>query len=318
VKVLVTCPPMLRMMDQLRHHFGAAGVDVHCPNVVQTLSERELIELVPQVDGWIIGDDPATRAVFSTGKRGRLKAAVKWGIGTDNIDLRAAEELGIPITNTPQMFGREVADLAMSYVVGLARDTYFVHERVKACEWPKPTGISLAGRTLAVVGFGDIGRNVAKRAIAADMNVVAYDPVYRPVLSLEGVQPSTWPDRLGECDFVVLACALTKDNRHALNAETFGKCRDGVRVVNVSRGALVDEAALCAALQNGKVHSAALDVFDVEPLPSTSPLRGFGRVIFGSHNASNTSDAVVRASERAIAALFDFLRVDSPTLRAIA
>jgi D-3-phosphoglycerate dehydrogenase len=238
-----------------------------------------------------------------------LKAAVKWGIGTDNVDFEAAKEFGIPVTNTPLMFGREVADLAMSYLVALARETFLVHEHVKANEWPKPVGISLAGRTLGVVGFGDIGRNIAKRALAADLSVIAYDPAYTPVIGLEAVTPARWPDGIGKCDFLVFSCALTAINRHMLNAETLSICRDGVRIVNVARGPLVDEAALCLSLESGKVHSAALDVFETEPLPPSSPLRRFETVVFGSHNASNTGDAVMRASERAIALLLDYLTV---------
>lgn len=312
MKVLVTCPPMLRMMGHLRHLFAEAGVEVHCPDVVQTLSEAELIELVPQFDGWIIGDDPATRSVFTAGKAGRLKAAVKWGIGVDNVDFAACKDLDIPITNTPMMFGREVADLAMSYLVSLARETYTIHAGVKAGQWPKPSGISLADRTLGLIGFGDIGRNVARRALASDMKVVAYDPFFKPSSGLDAVTPAQWPDRIGECDFMVFTCALTATNRHMLNGDVLKVAKDGVRIVNVARGPLIDEEALIGAIRSGRVHSAALDVFEVEPLPMNSPLRGFERCIFGSHNGSNTSDAVVRASQRAIALLYGFLGVASP------
>lgn len=315
MKILITCPPMLRMMDHLRHHFTAANVDVHCPDVVQTLSEAELIELTPQFDGWIIGDDPATRAVFTAGKAGLLKAAVKWGVGVDNVDFAACAQLGISITNTPMMFGGEVADLAMSYVVGLARETHVIHDGVRNGQWPKPCGISLANRTLGLIGFGDIGRNVAKRAIAADMNVIVYDPSFKPVAGLDAVVSTPWPTKIGEIDFLVFTCALTAANRHMLNAEVLATTKPGVRVVNVARGALIEECALIAALQTGQVHSAALDVFEVEPLPLASPLRTFERCIFGSHNGSNTTDAVIRASKRAISLLFNYLGQNSPTLR---
>jgi D-3-phosphoglycerate dehydrogenase len=300
------------MMDELRQHFAAAGVEVYCPNVIQTLSEAELITLVPQFDGWIIGDDPATRVVFAAGKGGRLKAAVKWGIGVDNIDFAACKELGIPVTNTPMMFGGEVADLAMSYVVSLARETYLIHEGIKAGQWPKPPGVSLAGKKLGLVGFGDIGRNVARRALAADMRVVVYDPYFKPASGLEAVVPSHWPERIGECDFQVFTCALTPANRHMLNAEVLQAAKQGVRIVNVARGPLIEESALAEALQSGRVHSAALDVFEAEPLPLTSPLRDFERCIFGSHNGSNTVDAVIRASERAIGLLFEYLGITPP------
>lgn len=307
MNVLVTCPPMLGMIESFRSLFTDQGIALTTPRVVQTLSIEELKELVPQHDGWIIGDDPANREVFAAGKAGRLKAAVKWGIGVDNVDFAAAREFGIPISNTPLMFGAEVADIAMSYLVGLARETYFIDRRVKEGQWPKPRGISLAGRTLALIGFGDIGRNVARRALAAEMKIVAYDPAFAPDPSLFGVECALWPDRIGEADFIVFTCALNATNYHMLDAGVLNKARPGVRIINVARGPLIDEGALAEAQHSGKVHSVALDVFEVEPLPAHSPLRSFERNVFGSHNASNTEDAVIRASHRAIELLLGYL-----------
>jgi D-3-phosphoglycerate dehydrogenase len=265
------------------------------------------MEIVPGHDGWIIGDDPATRAVLEAGVRGHLRAAVKWGIGVDNVDFAAARELGLPITNTPFMFGAEVADVAMGYVVALARETFLIDRQVRAGGWPKPVGISLAGKLGAVVGFGDIGRNIARRMLAADMKVIAYDPAFKPVDGLDAVQYQSWPERIEEADFLVLACSLTANNRHMVDASVLQQAKRGLRVVNVARGPLIDEAALLTALRTGHVHSAALEVMEEEPLPPHSPLRGFERCIFGSHNGSNTADAVVRASERAIELLFELL-----------
>ena len=172
MKILVTCPPMLRMIDSFRPLFEQYGVEISTPNVVQTLSVEELKELVPQHDGWIIGDDPATREVFEAGKVGQLKAAVKWGIGVDNVDFAACKDLGIPIINTPNMFGGEVADIAVGYVIALARETFEIDRGVRAGQWPKPRGISLSGKTVALVGYGDIGKNTARRLLAADMHII--------------------------------------------------------------------------------------------------------------------------------------------------
>src|SRR5215203_3001045 len=105
MKVLVTCPPMLRRIEEFRETFESKGLELICPPVVQILSEPELLELVPTVDAWIIGDDPATAQVFAAGKKGKLKAAIKWGVGIDNVDFKAAKALNIPISNTPGMFG---------------------------------------------------------------------------------------------------------------------------------------------------------------------------------------------------------------------
>ncbi len=309
MKILVTCPPMLGMIDSFRSLFARYGAELTAPKVVQTLSVEELKALVPQHDGWIIGDDPANREVFTAAKAGRLKAAVKWGIGVDNVDFAACKELGIPITNTPNMFGGEVADIAVGYVIALARETFEIDRGVRAGEWPKPRGISLAGKTVALVGFGDIGRNTARRLLAADMKIVAYDPFAKPAPELAAVQMATWPQRIDEADFIVVNCALTDSSRHMLNAEVLARVKPGVRVVNVGRGPVIDEPALVEALQSGRVYSAALDVFEVEPLPMNSYLRSHPRCVFGSHNASNTADAVARTSEIAIGKLMEFLGV---------
>jgi D-3-phosphoglycerate dehydrogenase len=305
-RVLVTCPPMLRVMKEYEPRFRAAGLEPVCPDVVQTLTEEQLLELVPGVDGWIIGDDPASRRVFTAGRSGRLRAAVKWGVGVDNVDFAAARDLGIPIDHTPGVFGREVADLAMGYVVALARETHAIDAAVRAGGWPKPTGISLAGRTLGLAGYGDIGRNVARRALAADLKLVVYDPALQ-ALAEPAARLATWPERLEECDFLVLTCALHAGNRHMLNAAALARAKPGVRVVNVARGGLIDQDALVAAMRAGTVHSAALDVFETEPLPMNSPLRTLDRCIFGSHNGSNTLDAVRRATDAALATLLKFL-----------
>lgn len=300
---------MLRMIDEFRPLFDAKGIGLHAPDVVQTLSVDELKELVPQFDGWIIGDDPATRDVFVAGVNGNLKAAVKWGVGVDNVDVAAAKELGLPIVNTPGMFGAEVSDIAVSYVVALARETFSIDREVRKGGWIKPAGISLAGRTVGLVGFGDIGRNTAKRLLAADMKIIIYDPFYNEVEKLEKVSSSKWSVRIEEADFLVFTCALTKENYHMLDEWVLRRCKDNVRIVNVSRGPLIDEQALIKALESGKVHSVALDVFETEPLPVNSRLKNFDRNIFGSHNSSNTVDAVRRASEKAISLLFEFLKV---------
>lgn len=307
MKILVTCPPMLGMIDEFIPMAAAQGLELVPAKVTQTLSEEELIELLPEFDGWIIGDDPATRKVFEAGKSGKLKAAVKWGIGVDNVDFEACKDLGIPITNTPNMFGGEVADVAVGYVIALARQTFEIDRGVRAGGWPKPRGISLAGKTVALVGYGDIGSNVARRLIASDMTIVAYDPIAPDKPSMPQVQRAIWPERIGEADFIVISCALSSTSRHMLNAKTLKLCKKGVRVVNVGRGPIINEVSLEEALQSGQVFSAALDVFEIEPLPVGSCLRTHPRCILGSHNASNTTDAVVRTSEIAIDKLIGYL-----------
>lgn len=308
MRVLVTCPPMLGLIEEFIPVAREQGFELVPAKVTQTLSESELIALLPDYDGWIIGDDPATRRVFEAAKAGRLKAAVKWGIGVDNVDFAACKDLGIPIINTPQMFGAEVADVGLAYVIGLARHLFEIDRGVRAGGWPKPAGVSLAGKKVALVGYGDIGRALAKRLLACDMDVVAYDPGISGDGGLAGVQRAAWPERIEEADFIAFTCSLNDRNRHMLDAGVLARCKRGVFVVNVARGPLIDEPALVQALQAGQVQAAALDVFELEPLPAESPLRAMAQCIFGSHNGSNTRDAVRRASQEAMNRLFGFLR----------
>lgn len=306
-RVLVTCPPMLRLIDDFADHFAAQGMDVHAAKVVQTLSEEELIGLLPEFDGWIAGDDPATEAVLKAGMAGRLRGLVKWGVGVDNVDFDACRRLDLKVAHTPGVFGREVADVAMNYVSGLARQTFLIDREIRTAHaWPKPSGISLADRTVALVGFGDIGRQTARRLLAADMKVIAYDPVAADRADIP-VERAAWPDKLGEADFIVFTCPLTDQTRAMFNHDTLALLKPGVRVVNVARGPVIVTDALVAGLTSGVVHSAALDVFEIEPLEADSPLRGFERCIFGSHNGSNTEDAVRRVSHVAIDLLAGFL-----------
>ncbi|MFT2091651.1 phosphoglycerate dehydrogenase [Paraglaciecola sp. 2405UD69-4] len=307
-KVLVTCPPMLGMIEEFYAPAKELGVELVAAKTTQILSEGELIAQLPSYDGWIIGDDPATEKVFRAAKSGQLKAAVKWGIGVDNVDFVACKELGIPITNTPNMFGGEVADLAIGFMLGLARETFYIDREIRSnFAWPKPPGMSVAGKTVGVVGFGDIGLNTVKRLSGFDVNVVVYDPGVEGNQGFDFVTRKVFPEGLEELDFLIFTCALNKHNFHMLNAETIAKLKEGCKVVNVARGPLIDEPALIAALQSGHVSAAALDVFEEEPLPKASPLRDMPQCIFGTHNGSNTKEGVRRATSDAISKIARFL-----------
>lgn len=310
MKVLITCPPMLRRIEEFRPLFDNKGIELITPNVVQILSEEELLELVPTVDAWIIGDDPATKRVFEAGKNGNLKAAVKWGVGVDNVDFEACKQLNIPISNTPNMFGGEVADLAIGYMLGLARQTYYIDREVRKGNWIKPAGISISGKKVAVIGLGDIGRSTIKRLQGFDVIVNAYDPFAN--MSASDVSADNiyqFPDKIEEADFVILTCALTSTSHHMINRKTISDMKDGVYIVNVARGPLINETDLIEALESGKISAVALDVFEREPLDLNNKLRTFESCIFGTHNGSNTVEAVRRASFRAIELLFNFLNI---------
>ncbi len=302
---------MLRQIENFRKTFEQNGIEIITPEVVQVLSEEELIKIVPYVDGWIIGDDPATKKVFTEAKKGKLKAAVKWGVGVDNVDFVACKELNIPISNTPNMFGGEVADLAIGYLVGLARESYFIDREVRKGNWVKPSGISISGKTIAVIGLGDIGRQTVNRLKGFNVKILGYDPYINNSLDeLRDVHLLPLDDIFMQSDFIILTCALTESSKHLINTTSIAKMKDGVRLINVSRGPLINENDLINGLLSGKVHSAALDVFEVEPLPINSEMLKLDKCIFGTHNGSNTVEAVSRASIKAIDILFNYLGIN--------
>lgn len=294
MKVLVTCPPMLACGDDAFARLRDAGVEPVPAAVEQTLGEAELLTLVPTVDAWVIGDDPATAAVLRAGTDGLLRAAVKWGVGTDNVDLAAVAELDLAFTNTPGMFGREVADLAVAYLVSLLRHTREVDAAVRGGTWAKPAGTSLAGLPVVVVGHGDVGCNVVRRLDAADAEVRVVDPA-----ASRADEPRLQPlsGALDDAGAVVVTCALTDSSRGLLDETALRRLRPGARVVNVSRGPVVDQHALVRLLRAGHLGGAALDVMEIEPPHDDDPLLGLPNVLLGSHNASNTREAVERTND---------------------
>jgi len=310
MKVLVTCPPMVKRIDEFRARFEEKGLELVIPDFVQTLSEEELLEIVPTVDAWIIGDDPATERVFAAGKQGKLKAAVKWGVGVDNVDFNAARKLGIPVENTPRMFGNEVADLGINYLLGVARQSFFIDREIRKGNWVKPAGTSVTGKTVGLIGLGDIGLACARRLKGFDVTVIGYDPFTTLTPEQANVaEITTFPNKIEQVDFVLITCALTESSYHLINEQSIALMKDGVYIINISRGKLIDEPALVKALESGKVKAAGLDVFEEEPLTADNPLRKFEQCIFGAHNGSNTVEAVRRATEKAISLLFGFLNI---------
>ncbi|MDH5888478.1 phosphoglycerate dehydrogenase [Vibrio splendidus] len=309
-KVLVTCPPMLGLFDEFVEPAKKLGIELVAAKTTQVLSEEELIELLPAYDGWIIGDDPATKQVFQAAVEGNLTAAVKWGIGVDNVDFDACKELDIPITNTPNMFGGEVADVGMSMMLALARQTHFIDREIRQNNaWPKPAGMSVSGKHIGVVGFGDIGESLVKRLSGFDVTATVYDPGVEGNKGFNFVERKPFPEGIEKCDFLIFTCALNKHNYHMLDERVINKMKLGSMVVNVARGPLIDEPALISALQTGHLAAAGLDVFEEEPLPNLSALREMPQCIFGSHNGSNTKEGVRRATYKAIEEIAKFLKV---------
>ena len=287
-------------LPEQRERLEAAGFEIIAPPLPgQQFSEDELVELLPGCIAMIAGDDPLTRRVLTAATD--LKFLIRWGIGMDSVDHDAARDLGIVVRNTPGVFGGEVADMAMAYVLMLARQTHVVSASVHAGQWRKHEGVSLEGQTLGLAGLGSIGGSVAKRANGFGMNVIAFDPFASDeAFASLNARKATWDEVCAESRFVVLTCPLTPETHHLVNADALSKMRKDAFLVNVGRGPLVDEVALVAAMENNGLAGIGLDVFEVEPLPADSGLRKFPNAVFGAHNGSNTAQGVSRASAKAV------------------
>ncbi len=299
-RVLITCSHLQRTIEHYRSWFAQEDIEIELPSIVQQLSEADLYNMIDRFDGVIAGDDPFTAKVLEQGKR--LKVIARWGIGMDSIDLEAAKNLGIEVSNTPNVFGDEGGDTVMGYILLLARQLHIIDQSVRQGKWERISGITLRGKTLGVIGVGSIGRAVVRRAIAFGMNVVGSNnsPLPEAFIEETGIKSVSLEELLSVSDFISLNCNLCEANYHLLNQKTFALMKDGVYIINTGRGGLIKEADLVKELESGKVAGVALDVFEVEPLPLDSPLRKLDNCIFGTHNSSNTKDAVMRVNELAI------------------
>ncbi len=308
MRALITCRQMQNCIDEFRDRFDAEGIEIVLPSVVQQQpDEEELMSMIAGFDGMIAGDDPLTGRVLE--RADRLRVISKWGVGTDGIDLEAARARGITVTRTPDVFGDEVADVAIGYMVMLARQLHRLHASVLEGGWMKHEGVSLSGKRLGIVGLGDIGRAVARRGAGFGMELLGHDIVEPDERTLAlGLAPVSLDDLLAGSDVIVLCCPLTPETFHLIDSDRLARTRPGVLLINVARGPLIDEGALVEALESGQVGAAALDVFESEPLPESSPLRRFEACVFGTHNGSNAREAVLRASERAVENLIEGLR----------
>lgn len=299
--VLVTCRQMQVELPRHRERIERLGYEVVAPELDwrQQFTAAELLEYSARLVGIIAGDDQLDREFFDGAVK--LKTVIRWGIGMDSVDHEAAQQHGVTVRNTPGVFGYEVADSAFGYILNLVRGYIAVEAAVRRGEWPKVEGVTLAGARLGVVGFGAIGSEIAKRARGFDMDVVAFDPYVDTAPA--GVSMVDLDTLLATSRFIVLACPLTPETFHLINAARLALVGPDAYLVNVARGPVVLETDLIDALKSGRLAGAGLDVFEVEPLPLASELRTLPNVVLGAHNASNTREGVVRASNAAV----DFL-----------
>jgi len=265
--------------------------------VMGTPTPEELLALIPDFEAIIVRSPTRVSAeVIEAGKR--LKFIGRAGVGVDNIDVAAATRRGIVVINSPRSNTVSTAEHTLALMLALAREVPRAHATVVAGKWERESfrGVELAGKTLGVVGLGRVGREVALRARAFQMRVVACDPFVAAAQALEiGVELMKLPDVIGQSDWITMHVPLGMDTRGLIGAREIAAMKDGVVIVNCSRGGVVDEAALLAAMDAGKVRAVALDVFEQEP-PRDGPLLRHPRSVFTPHLGAATVDAQRRVA----------------------
>ena len=262
---------------------------------VQTgLDEAALIRIVPEFSGIVVrSQTQITAKVIEAGSR--LRVVGRAGVGVDNVDVEAATRRGVIVMNAPGGNTVSTAEHAFSLLLCVARKIPQADAMIRTGKWARKNleGVELNNKTLGVIGMGRIGSELSRRAIAFGMRVVAYDPFLSATraraLQVELVEGLD--DVLAAADFITLHTPLTTETRHLLNADRLAKTKRGVRIINCARGGLIDETALIDALSSGQVASAALDVFEQEPLPNESPLREAPNLILTPHLGASTAEA---------------------------
>jgi D-3-phosphoglycerate dehydrogenase len=287
-KVLIADSISQRGVDELARD-GALEVTIKTG-----LNETELVEIIPPFSALVVrSQTKVTAAVLNAGAR--LRVVGRAGVGVDNVDVEAATRRGVVVLNAPGGNTISTAEHAFSLLLCVARKIPQADASVRDKNWDKKNfeGVELYNKTLGVIGMGRIGSELARRAIAFGMRVIAYDP-YLSATRARALQVELvdeLDDLLAEADFISLHTPLTPETRHLLDAARLQKTKRGVRIINCARGGLIDETALANALQNGHVAAAALDVFEIEPLPGDSPLRSAPNLILTPHLGASTAEA---------------------------
>ncbi|HQS98522.1 MAG TPA: phosphoglycerate dehydrogenase [Novosphingobium sp.] len=285
--------------------FTEMGCDV---DVITGETPEQLIARIGEYDGLAIrSSTKVTKEILAAATN--LKVIGRAGIGVDNVDIPAASAQGVVVMNTP--FGNSIttAEHAIAMIFALARQIPEANAQTQQGLWPKNgfMGVEVTGKTLGLIGAGNIGSIVASRALGLKMKVVAFDPFLTPERAIEmGVEKADLDTLLGKADFITLHTPLTDQTRNILSAENIAKCKKGVRIVNCARGGLIDETALKAALDSGQVAGAALDVFETEPAKE-SPLFGTPNFICTPHLGASTNEAQVNVALQVAEQMADFL-----------
>ncbi|HEX5807455.1 MAG TPA: phosphoglycerate dehydrogenase [Anaerolineales bacterium] len=310
-KVLLTAPYMIPVIDRFRPVFDRHGIELIIPYVRERMEEADLLQYAGQFDGAICGDDRYTARVIDACTP-RLRVISKWGTGIDSINADACSRCDVKLHRTLNAFTLPVADSVMGYILAFARRQPWMDNEMKAGKWDKLPGKALNECTLGVIGVGNIGKAVTRRARAFGMQVYGTDiiDVDHVFIAETGVEMTSLPSLLSNSDFVSINCDLNSTSYHLINSETLAWMRSNAVLVNTARGPIVEEAALIGALQAKRIAGAALDVFEHEPLPHDSPLLKMDNVMLAPHNSNSSPAAWERVHWNTIRNLLEGLGLD--------
>lgn len=315
-RVLVTPASYGRHDPRLRADLEAAVGEVIYSERGKPLSSAELRDLLPGCDGYIAGVDVIDAAALAAADR--LRVIARYGTGVDRVDLEAARARGIVVTNTPGVNSVSVAELTIGFMLALARTIPQANAATHAGQWPRLSGISLSGKVVGLVGLGAIGREVARRLQNFGCALLAYDPLATDEEAAQmGVSLCSLDELVCRADFLSLHVPLLPETRSMVNAAFLAKMKAGSILINTARGALIDEAALYAALQSGHLFGAALDCFQDEPPGADNPLLGLPQVIATPHLGANTDDAANGMGWGALTNCLAVLRGEAPPNRVV-
>ncbi|MCC7145572.1 MAG: phosphoglycerate dehydrogenase [Phycisphaeraceae bacterium] len=303
-----------------KHHELLASSGYEIIRARGPLPEEAMLKLVTGdggVDGILHGDDALTRQVIAAALP-RLKVLSKYGIGLDSVDVKAATELKVPVMFTPGVNHTTVAEHTFGLLIMLAKKLREHTNWVKEGQWKRVTGSELAGKTLGILGLGRIGKEVAKRALAFDMKVIAFDWHWDAAFAeqYEVARVNSAAEAAEKCDVLSLHMNLSADNRGLINRAFIGRMKKGVLIVNCARGGLINEADVAAACQSGQLGGYAADVLDEEPIKTPHVFQNVDNILVTPHIASRTFESVERQALRATLNLLNYLKGDKDYIQA--
>ena len=275
-------------------------------------TETEIIRELDGIDAVLCSPDVYSRTVIRSSNAAGLKIISRWGVGYDSIDVPAASEAGIVVAYTPGMLDEAVADYTFALLLSLARPIGIADQNLKAGRWQPRWGIDVFGKTLGIIGYGRIGRAVARRARGFDMRLLINDLADTPSPQKPKREFTSLPRLLEESDIVTLHASLTSDNRGMMDETAFRRMKSGAFFINTARGGHVDETALIRALSEGWIRGAAVDVFSEEPLPPRHPLLSAPNLILTPHQAPNAIETGELISLTAAQAIVDLKHGKAP------